>query len=70
MKPGTRLDRLKTKDEILAELRRMVDEGAAVIGRVAGRKMDGDVVESQFFGKTTRPFLILQAIAHDNNHYG
>ena len=64
------LDRLKTKDEILAELRKTVDAGAAVIGRVAGKKTDGDVVESQFFGKTTRRFLIIQAIAHDNNHYG
>ena len=63
------LDALKTKDEILAELRRMTDEGAAVIKRVSGRN-DGDVVESQFFGRTTRRFLIIQAIAHDNNHYG
>ncbi len=63
------LDKLKTKEEILAELRKMVDEGAAVIRRVSG-KSDGDVVESQFFGKTTRRFLIIQAIAHDNNHYG
>ena len=63
------LDKLKTKDEIVAEVRRMTDEGAAVIKRVAGRN-DGDVVESQFFGRTTRRFLIIQAIAHDNNHYG
>jgi uncharacterized damage-inducible protein DinB len=63
------LDTLKTKDEIVAELRKMTDEGAAVIRRVAG-KSDGEVVESQFFGKTTRRFLIVQAIAHDNNHYG
>jgi uncharacterized damage-inducible protein DinB len=63
------LDNLKTKDEILAELRKRVDDGAAVIKRVAG-KNDGEVVESQFFGKTTRRFLIIQAIAHDNNHYG
>ena len=63
------LDALKTKDEILAELRRMTDEGAAVIKRVSG-KNDGDAVESQFFGRTTRRFLIIQAIAHDNNHYG
>src|SRR5262245_54747345 len=63
------LDKLKTKEEILPELRRIIDEGAAVIRRVSG-KTDGDVVESQFFGKTTRRFLIIQAIAHDNNHYG
>ena len=63
------LDGLKSKDEIIAELRRMSDEGAAVIRRVSGRN-DGDVVESQFFGRTTRRFLIIQAIAHDNNHYG
>lgn len=63
------LDKLKAKEDILAELRRMVDLGTAVIRRVSG-KTDGDVVESQFFGKTTRRFLIIQAIAHDNNHYG
>ena len=63
------LDRLKSKDELIAELRRMADEGAAVIRRVSGRN-DGEVVESQFFGRTTRRFLIIQAIAHDNNHYG
>lgn len=63
------LDGLKTKEEILAELRKRVDEGAAVIRRVSG-KTDGDAVESQFFGRTTRRFLVVQAIAHDNNHYG
>jgi uncharacterized damage-inducible protein DinB len=63
------LDRLKTKDEIIAELRKIAGEGAAVINRVAG-KTDGEVVESQFFGKTTRRFLLIQAIAHNNNHYG
>ena len=47
------LEKLKTKEEILAELRRMVDLGTAAIRRVSG-KIDGDVVESQFFGKTTR----------------
>jgi len=63
------LDNLKTKEEIIAELRKIVGEGAAVINRVTG-KTDGDVVESQFFGKTTRRFLLMQAIAHNNNHYG
>jgi uncharacterized damage-inducible protein DinB len=63
------LDRLKTKEEIIAELRKIAGEGAAVINRVAG-KTDGEVVESQFFGKTTRRFLLIQAIAHNNNHYG
>ena len=63
------LDKLKTKEEILVELRKRVDEGAAVIRRISG-KTDAEVVESQFFGRTTRRFLILQAIAHDNNHYG
>jgi len=63
------LDTLKTKEEILVELRKRIDEGTAVILRIP-RKNDGDVVESQFFGKTTRRFLIMQAIAHDNNHYG
>ena len=63
------LDRLKTKEEIIAELRKIAGEGAAVINRVAG-KTDSEVVESQFFGKTTRRFLLIQAIAHNNNHYG
>jgi uncharacterized damage-inducible protein DinB len=63
------LDKLKTKEEIIAELRKIAGEGAAVINRIAG-KTDGDVVESQFFGKTTRRFLLMQAIAHNNNHYG
>lgn len=63
------LDGLKTREEILAELRKRVDEGAAVIRRISG-KTDGDAVESQFFGRTTRRFLVVQAIAHDNNHYG
>jgi len=63
------LDKLKTKEEIIAELRKIAGEGAAVINRVAG-KTDGEVVESQFFGKTTRCFLLIQAIAHNNNHYG
>jgi uncharacterized damage-inducible protein DinB len=63
------LDKLKTKEEIIAELRKIAGEGAAVINRVAG-KTDGEVVESQFFGKTTRRFLLIQAIAHNNNHYG
>ena len=63
------LDNLKSKDEIIAELRKIAGEGAAVINRVAG-KSDGDAVESQFFGKTTRRFLLIQAIAHNNNHYG
>jgi uncharacterized damage-inducible protein DinB len=62
-------DKLKTKEEIIAELRKIAGEGAAVINRVAG-KTDGEVVESQFFGKTTRRFLLIQAIAHNNNHYG
>jgi uncharacterized damage-inducible protein DinB len=63
------LQKLNTKEEIIAELRKTVQEGAAVIGRIAG-KNDGEVVESQFFGKTTRRFLLMQAIAHNNNHYG
>jgi len=63
------LDKLKTKEEIIAELRKIAGEGEAVINRVAG-KSDGEVVESQFFGKTTRRFLLIQAIAHNNNHYG
>jgi len=63
------LDRLKTKEEIIAELRKIAGDGEAVINRVAG-KSDGAVVESQFFGKTTRRFLLIQAIAHNNNHYG
>ena len=63
------LDKLKTKEEIIAELRKIAGEGAAVINSVAG-KTDGEVVESQFFGKTTRRFLLIQAIAHNNNHYG
>jgi hypothetical protein len=63
------LDNLKTKEEIISELRKIIGEGAAVINRVAG-KTDADVVESQFFGKTTRRFLLMQAIAHNNNHYG
>ncbi|HEV8201800.1 MAG TPA: DinB family protein [Candidatus Polarisedimenticolia bacterium] len=65
----TNLDALKTKEEILAELRKRVDDGAAVIRRISG-KTDAEPVESQFFGRTTRRFLIIQAIAHDNNHYG
>lgn len=63
------LSKLKTKDEILAEFRKTVDAGTAVFNQIAG-KNDGEVVESQFFGKTTRRFLLLQAIAHNNNHYG
>ena len=63
------LEKLKTKEEIVAELRKIADEGAAVINRVAG-KNDGEVVESQFFGKTTRRFLLIQAIGHSFNHYG
>ena len=63
------LQKLKTKEEIIAELHKTVQEGAAVIDRIAG-KNDGEVVESQFFGKTTRSFLLMQAIAHNNNHYG
>jgi uncharacterized damage-inducible protein DinB len=63
------LGKLKTKDEILAEFRKTVDAGTAVFNKIAG-KNDGEVVESQFFGKTTRRFLLLQAIAHNNNHYG
>jgi uncharacterized damage-inducible protein DinB len=63
------LDNLKTKDEIIAELRKIAGEGAAVINKIAG-KTDGEAVESQFFGKTTRRFLLIQAIAHNNNHYG
>jgi uncharacterized damage-inducible protein DinB len=60
---------LKYKEEIIAELRKTVEAGAAIIASVAG-KNDGDAVESQFFGKTTRRFLLIQAIAHNNNHYG
>jgi uncharacterized damage-inducible protein DinB len=63
------LEKLKNKEEIIAELRKTVDAGAAVIAKVAG-KNDGEAVESQFFGKTTRRFLLIQAIAHNNNHYG
>ena len=63
------LEKLQTKEAIIAELRQTAAAGAAVIGRVAG-KNDGQVVESQFFGKTTRRFLLIQAIAHNNNHYG
>jgi len=63
------LDKLKTKEEIIAELRKVAAEGVAVVNRIAG-KNDGEVVESQFFGKTTRRFLLIQAIAHNNNHYG
>ena len=63
------LDKLKTKEEIIAELRKIAGEGASVINRVVG-KTDGEIVESQLFGKTTRRFLLIQAIAHNNNHYG
>jgi uncharacterized damage-inducible protein DinB len=63
------LEKLQTKAAIIAEFRQTAAAGATVIGRVAG-KNDGEVVESQFFGKTTRRFLLIQAIAHNNNHYG
>jgi uncharacterized damage-inducible protein DinB len=63
------LSKLKTKDEILTEFRKTVDAGTAVFNKIAG-KNDGEVVESQFFGKTTRRFLLMQAIAHNSNHYG
>ena len=46
-----------------------MEAGAAVVARVAG-KNDGAAVESRFFGKTTRRFLLMQAIADNNNHYG
>ncbi|HEX2572096.1 MAG TPA: DinB family protein [Polyangia bacterium] len=65
----TGVEQLKTKAEIIALVRKVVTEGAAVIGRVAG-KNDAQVVQSQFFGKTTRRFLLIQAIGHNNNHYG
>jgi uncharacterized damage-inducible protein DinB len=65
----TGTEQLKTKAEIVGLLRKTVAEGAAVIGRVAG-KNDAQVVQSQFFGKTTRRFLLIQAIGHNNNHYG
>jgi hypothetical protein len=42
------LQKLKTKEEIIAELHKTVQEGAAVIDRIAG-KNDDEVVESQFF---------------------
>jgi uncharacterized damage-inducible protein DinB len=63
------MQKLKTKPEIIAEFRKTVEEGSNVIKRIAG-KTDDDAVESQFFGKTTRRFLLMQAIAHNNNHYG
>ena len=63
------MQKLKTKPEIITEFRKTVEEGTDVIKRIAG-KNDNDVVESQFFGKTTRRFLLMQAIAHNNNHYG
>ncbi len=63
------MQKLTKKEEIIAEFRKVAEDGAAVIGRVSG-KNDGDVVESQFFGKTTRRFLLIQAIAHNYNHYG
>jgi len=63
------LEKLKTKEEIIAELHKTMEAGAAVVAHVAG-KNDGAAVESQFFGKTTRRFLLMQAIAHNNNHYG
>lgn len=65
----TGTEQLKTKAEIIGLLRKAVAEGAGVIGRVAG-KNDAQVVQSQFFGKTTRRFLLIQAIGHNNNHYG
>ncbi len=63
------IEKLASKAEIIAMLHEVAAQGAGVIGRVAA-KSDGEVVQSQFFGKTTRRFLLIQAIAHDNNHYG
>jgi len=65
----TPLNKLKTKAELMAALRKVTDDGAGVIARVAG-KDDAAVVTSQFFGKATRRFLLIQAIAHNSNHYG
>jgi uncharacterized damage-inducible protein DinB len=63
------LQKPKTKEQIMAELRKTLQEGAAVVSRIAG-KNDGEAVESQFFGKATRRFLLMQAVAHNNSHYG
>lgn len=63
------MQKLTKKEEIVAEFRKVAEEGAAVVVRISG-KNDGEVVESQFFGKTTRRFLLIQAIGHNYNHYG
>ncbi len=63
------LGKLKSKEEIIAALRKSAEAGAAVVKDIAG-KNDAEVVDSQFFGKTTRRYLLMQAIAHDQNHYG
>src|SRR5262249_61815341 len=47
------LDRLKTKEEIITELRKISGEGPAVINRGGGNSDEAEL-ESHFFCKTTR----------------
>lgn len=60
---------LKTKDEIVAALRRTIAENTAALkgmptARLAGR------IKTEFFGTVSRAFVAQMVIGHTNRHYG
>jgi uncharacterized damage-inducible protein DinB len=61
--------RLKTKDEIMAALRQTVQENTAALKSMPSQKLAGQI-NTEFFGRVSRSFVVLMVIGHTNRHYG
>jgi uncharacterized damage-inducible protein DinB len=60
---------LKTKDEIMAALRKTVAENTAALKRMTAARLAGRI-NTEFFGRVSRAFVAQMVIGHTNRHYG
>ena len=60
---------LKTKDEIVAALRKTIEENKVSLKRMPAARLAGRI-KTEFFGKASRAFVAQMVIGHTNRHYG
>lgn len=61
--------KLATRAEAIGALRRTIEDGDAVLKRMTDEQLAG-LVDTQFFGRTSRQDVLANAIGHTNRQYG